>query len=97
MGIFFLGSTKCCICGNPIQEARDLVGFPAFLKPGHRFHPYSDGAFHSRCFLEWPERVEFEGLYKRFREIWDTRPEGPISIPEMNAWGQEAFKEFDKE
>ncbi len=41
-----------------------IVGFPAFLEPGHRLWPFSDTAMHGACFASWPDRHEFQRLQR---------------------------------
>lgn len=92
MVAFFPGRTTCALCGAVIPSAEDCIGFPAFLRPDHRLHRYSDAAFHKTCFNEWPDREPFEEVYRRYRQIWDNRPRNLKTLDEIEAWGREAFK-----
>ena len=94
MALFIVGKTECPLCGRVIQEASEATLFPAFLKPNHRFHRFSDAALHSECFQAWPDHVDFERLFKRFREMWESRPKN-LPFSESENWAREAFKEFD--
>jgi len=95
MALVFPGKTPCASCGQLIHDAKDVVGFPAFLQPGHPLYRFSDAAFHSWCFACLPEKPELERLYRRFREIWDNRPLDLNSLEEIEEWGKQAFKEFN--
>jgi hypothetical protein len=94
MALFFPGKTTCSLCGKPIDSASEATAFPAFLKAGHRLASFSDAAFHTTCFEACPEREEVEATYKRFQQIWESRPHGPLSLADMEAWGKEAFRDF---
>jgi len=95
MVLFCPGKTECSICGKTIDDVHDLVGFPAFIGPNHPLHEYSDSAFHKNCFEQWTQKDELQSLYERYRQIWDSRPDGLKSLEEINEWGKEAFKDFD--
>lgn len=89
--------TPCPICGEPIRNAAEATGFPAFLHARHRLAKFSDAVFHKNCFAGCPERAEVEALFSRYRQIWDSRPKNLTSAAEINAWGQTAFREFSDE
>ena len=97
MALVFPGKTTCGICDQVIQDDDEIVAFPAFLRPDHKFWKYSDGAFHDHCFNESPDREAVERVYKKFRDIWDTRPRHLKKIEDMKAWHDAAFADFDKE
>jgi hypothetical protein len=88
------GKTHCALCAEIIETAEAAVGFPAFLRPTHRFSKLSDAAVHRTCFEQWSDHAAFEELYRRYREIWASRPANLRSLEEIEAWGKEAFKDF---
>ena len=95
MALILRGKTPCGLCGAVMGDEDALVAFPAFLRPHHPLARFSDAAFHERCFGACPERDEVDVAYRRFREIWDSRPLDLKTESERNAWAQEAFREFD--
>lgn len=94
MAMLLRGKTTCAVCGQVFDDPNNTVAFPAFLRPKHRLHQFNDSVFHLACFQNWPERTTFERLYKRYREIWDSRPTG-LSFQEMEEWGKRAFQELE--
>lgn len=92
MPFILTGKSKCVICGEVIID--DYLSFSAFLPKHHKFYAYSDAVFHHSCFLNWEDHDEFQKLYNRFREIWESRPKDLSSLQEINDWGKEALKEF---
>jgi hypothetical protein len=94
MAIFISGKSTCRICGQVLLQDQEKVGFTHFLPKSHKWWEYSDGVFHRACFESWPDHEEFNKLYKRFREIWDSRPKDLTSMEEKDKWMREAFKEF---
>jgi hypothetical protein len=97
MALFFPGHSKCVLCEKVIDRQSPVVAFPAFLPPNHRFARFSDGVFHQSCFEEWEGHQEFQKIYGRFEEIWDSRPRDLTTLEEMEEWGKRAFQEFDEE
>ena len=97
MAIVFIGTTPCGICGAPLCEGEDYIGFPAFLPKTHRLWKYSDGAFHSKCFADDPNSVEVQSLYQQFRSMWEKCPRELKTSEEREAWGKRAFADFAKE
>ena len=94
MSLVFLGST-CVLCGRVLDGDPDIIGFPAFLKAGHRLAMFSDAAMHSRCLAASADAQEVVELHRCYREIWDSRPKN-VTIEQAEAWGREAFREFDE-
>jgi hypothetical protein len=94
VALFFAGKTTCSRCGKIVESGRDAILFPAFLRRDHRLGKFSDAVFHKTCYGEWPDRTEFEAIFQRYRQIWDSRPKGLKTIEEIEAWGREAFREF---
>jgi hypothetical protein len=94
MALFIRGKSTCPLCGGVLAEADDVAAFPAFLKPDHELGAFSDTAFHRQCFEEHPRAAEVSALYRRYREIWDSRPRELKTLEEMETWGREAFKDF---
>ena len=94
MALFFPGKSKCGICDQLIH-GDDVQIFPAFLGPAHPLHRYSDGIFHRACFESSPDCGEVNRLFKRFREIWDSRPRDLKTTEEIEAWGKGKFTEFE--
>jgi hypothetical protein len=94
MALIISGVTQCVLCGHIIARAADAVGFPAFLPKEHRLYPFSDAAFHTRCYETWAEKTPFEHLYFKYRVIWENRPKDLKTIDEIEAWGEKAFAEF---
>ena len=95
MVLIFRGRTKCGLCGKTIEEDDDVVGFPAFLKFTHPLGRFSDAAFHKACFENCPDRDAAEAVYQKYRAIWESRPRNLKTLEEMEAWGKEAFKDFE--
>ena len=93
MALVFVGST-CVICGRVLDSDPDIIGFPAFLKAGHRLAMFSDAAMHRRCLAASADGREVVEWYRRFREIWEARPTN-ATLEQAEAWGREAFREFD--
>jgi hypothetical protein len=88
------GKSTCPLCGSVITEDDDVVAFPAFLASEHEFGSFSDTAFHRTCFEQDARSGRVNDLYRRYREIWDSRPRHLKTLKEMEAWGREAFKDF---
>jgi hypothetical protein len=95
MALIFPGKTTCALCGQVIHSTKAVLAYPAFLPPGHRLYPFTDAAFQTHCLASWPESQELEHLYRRYREIWDSRPTNLSSLQEIEEWGKKAFKEFE--
>lgn len=94
MAIFLRDKSRCLICGQILHINDEITTFPAFLPSSHKWHKYSDGIFHSECFRTWENSVDFNELFRRYKEIWDSRPDGLQSIEEINEWGATAFKDI---
>ena len=94
MALYFPNTSICLICGRTLLKGEEYVGFSAFLPKGHRLHYFSDGLFHKSCFETWSEKEEYLHLYRRFKEIWATRPKDLETPEEIDAWGKEAFKNY---
>lgn len=94
MALIIPGKTPCSLCEQPISNAEDAIGFPAFLPKYHHLSRFSDNTFHIQCFQSWSKRQEFEQLYQTYRSIWDSRPRELKTLKESEAWGKEAFKKF---
>ena len=94
MAIIMRGKSKCRLCGEVLDASAQIVAFAAFLPATHELSRYSDAAFHAECFAKWSEREQFEKLYRRYQEIWSSRPMHLTSPSEIDAWGNEAFREF---
>ena len=93
MALIILGSTRCVICREVLVEGDETVGFPAFLPASHALFELSDGAMHRRCLNGDDRRDELESLFRRYQEIWASKPAG-LSFDESEAWGTKAFAEF---
>lgn len=91
MALFIVGETKCAICGRSINTEAEAALFPAFLRPGHRLHRFSDGVFHLSCFNAWADREEFARLLSKFQYIMSTRPKG-VSLEVAERWAVDAFR-----
>jgi len=94
MVLFFYGESKCGICGQAVH-ADDAKAFPAFLRPTHPLHRFSDAVFHRICFDEAPEHNEVDRLFTRFLEIWVVRSRNLKTKEEIDAWGKDKFTEFE--
>jgi hypothetical protein len=94
MAIFIPGKTACVVCGRTISSAAFAVSFPAFLKPNHRLARFNDSAVHSDCLDASEDALEVQRLYRRYLEIWQSRPQN-LPLDQVEAWGREAFKELD--
>lgn len=88
------GKTVCGICGMVIEHAADAKAFPAFLSRSHRLAKFSDAVFHSACFASCTEHDEVESLFRRYQEIWESRPKNLRTLAEIEAWGKEAFRDL---
>ena len=97
MALLFPGKTRCGICHEIIEDDDNVVGFRAFLRQSHPLWKYSDGVFHQECFNRSPDREAVERLYKKYHEIWESRPRHLKKIEDMKAWHDAAFANFDKE
>lgn len=67
MALIFRGTTCCPLCGGVIGHGDPIVGFPAFLDPGHRLWPFDDSAMHAGCFEGWPDRHELLRLHREHK------------------------------
>jgi hypothetical protein len=94
MALINSDKTKCRLCGKLLLGTDEIVGFPSFLPSHHELAEFSDAAFHKICFENAPEHEAVERLYHRYREIWESRPRNLKNLEEIEAWGQEAFKDF---
>ena len=90
MALIIAGKTKCVICGKVLDPSDEVIGFPAFIPPGHEFSGYSDSAFHPTCFQLWSDHDRFQQLYDNYRKVWDSRP-SDLSFAEAEEWGKHAF------
>ncbi|MBX3263015.1 MAG: hypothetical protein KF782_25290 [Labilithrix sp.] len=94
MALILLGKTRCLLCSNPIQSGEDVVAFPAFLPTTHELTFFSDAPFHRICFDADSRNESVNKLYRKYREIWDSRPKHLNKMEEIEAWGRKAFKNF---
>jgi hypothetical protein len=94
MALLIPGKTQCPLCGKVIEQGQATAGFPAFLGSSHPLSRYSDAVFHADCFVNCPDKAALDALFKRYRDIWDSRPRHLKSAAEIEAWGKEAFKDF---
>jgi len=94
MAVLIEGKTTCGICCKVIDRAADAIAFPAFLSRSHRLAKFSDAAFHAACFASCAERDEVESVFKRYQEIWESRPKELRTLAEIEAWGKEAFRDL---
>ena len=88
------GKTTCPLCGKTIEDGQVVAAFPAFLPSGHPLAIFSDGVFHKACLHEDARSEAVERLYRRYREIWDSRPKDLKTVEDVEAWGREAFKDL---
>ncbi len=95
MAIIMFGKTTCGICDRVVSAGEPIKSFPAFLKQTHTLAKFSDGVFHAECYDKCPERDAVNEIYGRFRAIWDSRPRNLTSLEQMEAWGIEAFRDFE--
>lgn len=96
MAITAQGAKHCVLCKLEVQMA-EAVAFPAFIPRGHSLHKYSDCVFHRECFDAWSFADQLSDLYRRFREIWDTRPTDLESMEAIEDWGRQAFGDLFRE
>ena len=94
MALVIPGKSVCHLCGAVLQEHDEVEAFPAFLPPSHELGDFSDAVFHSKCFEADPRAQDVRALYRRYREIWDSRPRDLKTLEEIEAWGRQAFKDF---
>lgn len=94
MAVIVRGKSRCRLCGRILEEDDEIVGFPAFLPPGHELSIFSEAAFHVRCFTADPRSPAVRSLFARYESIWASRPENLTSLDEIESWGREAFKDF---
>ena len=69
MAILLRGKTVCTLCGKPIVENQEAVGFPPFVS--NELDPlqiFSDGAFHASCFWGHPLAMQAEARDVESRE-----------------------------
>lgn len=95
MALLIYGKTQCPLCGKVLNKGQEVVGFPAFLKSTHALARYSDSTFHLDCFAKCADKDAVKNLFIRYRQIWESRPKKLKSMPEIEAWGKMAFKEFE--
>ena len=95
MALITRGKTICPICGKVIQADEMVVAFPAFMKKSHPLSKYSDAAFHKECFDKSRDAQEVTRLFKRYNEIWESRPKNLKNRKDIDAWGKSAFAEFE--
>lgn len=94
MVLVFYGKSECGICNQAVQ-VEDAKAFPAFLKPTHPLHRFSDAIFHRACFEEDPEHNEVDRLFVRFLEIWISRPRDLKTKEEIEAWARTDLKNLN--
>jgi hypothetical protein len=94
MALFFSGKTTCLLCGEILQTETEILGFPAFIPKSHSLSEYSEGVFHRNCYENWGRKDEFALLYKKYCEIWNSRPAHLKSLKEIEDWGKKAFKDL---
>jgi hypothetical protein len=92
--VLIVDKMVCQLCGGPITRPENVVAFPPFLPPSHRLARFCDSTSHRDCFERDPEAGALESLYKRYREVWDSRPKNLKTPADIDAWGREAFKEL---
>jgi hypothetical protein len=60
MALLIRGRTECALCREVIEGEDDIVATSRFITdPKDSLWPYSDAAFHRRCFAAWERREEF--------------------------------------
>src|SRR5208283_1945607 len=91
MAMIIEGGSKCPLCGQVFGKGDDLVGFSAFLPPGHELVAFSDAAFHRACFDADPRAGAVNGLYPRYRRVWGERPRKLKTLSEVEDWQRRAF------
>jgi len=64
MAIIIIGSSKCSLCGEVLNENDEIILWKAFLDKNHKLWQYSDSGMHSTCFNKWASKSEFEFLYQ---------------------------------
>jgi len=94
MALLIPGKTVCSLCGKPIHVSSEATAFPAFLRSGHPLGRFSDAAFHTTCFANCAERQQVEAVFAKYQEIWKSRPPNLKSLAEIEAWGEEAFRDL---
>ena len=69
MALVEFGVTVCPLCDQPINSPEECVAFPHFIEDTQdSLWPYSDAAFHKRCFDSWLARDEFLERLRGFEE-----------------------------
>jgi hypothetical protein len=64
VGLIFLGTTECSICGVVLNEGDDIVATTHFIADQNDpLWRYSDSAMHRSCFLGWEQRPAFVRRY----------------------------------
>lgn len=94
MTLVLSGISACKLCGKTIEEYDAIAAFPAFLPYEHKFGQFSDAAMHEACFQAHPDYVAVEDMYKAFRMIMDSWPQGLKTLEEAEAWHKEAFRDW---
>ena len=59
LALIAIGSSRCTLCGDILQEGQDLVATWAWMELRVEFPRQIDSAMHRACFLAWPRRDEF--------------------------------------
>ena len=75
----------------------DHIGFPAFLPASHSLYKFSDAVFHTDCYMSWDKREKFDGLYQKYRDVWNSRPKNLKTLVEIETWGKQAFRDLFNE
>jgi|SRR5215813_2735118 len=64
MALIVTGKTECPLCNEVLQEGDRIVATTHFIgDPRDPLWPFSDGAMHKSCFLEWDHRKVFVERY----------------------------------
>jgi hypothetical protein len=64
MALIVLGSTRCPLCNQLLQEGQDIVATTAFINAkDHPLWRYSDVGMHRACFRRWEHREFFASVF----------------------------------
>jgi hypothetical protein len=94
MVLFFPGSSRCALCFKVIEKGELIEGFPAFLNSAHKYGKFSDAVMHQSCYQNHSDHDAVADMYTAYCMIQDARPKELKTLGEIEAWNQEAFKDW---
>lgn len=86
--------TPCAVCGVPLGETTDVIGFPDLVPMFSEFGDFYDACAHADCMKAWGKRDEFVPY---FNSLVDGSRLGPawhlVVLPDGSVVYQ---REFDR-